>query len=286
MESALEKLTNIMEKVERNTSSKSSFYILLSKKSAKIRTQFNPLIELDAGKKYEMSLLNLETYFSFPNIDATNNHFRYIADAHLTSGESYGRFGEGRHEKPASHGGGTWTDVFIPEGCYEITDINDYIQRTMKENGHYDTVNNEYYISLQPNTNTLKSVLNIAPNYKVDFRSDNSIRAVLGFAKKIYNEGYNESEQIVNIMNVTSLRITSDIIGASYTNGSTANVIYSFFPNVGPGYKIIEVPTNLVYLPVTLSTISSMETKLTDQNGKLVNLRGEELSIRFHIREV
>ena len=283
MESALEKLTNIMEKVERNTSSKSSFYILLSKKSAKIRTQFNPLIELDAGKKYEMSLLNLETYFSFPNIDATNNHFRYTpyVDPDVRSDDS----DDWRSSRPASDGG-TWTDVFIPEGCYEITDINDYIQRTMKENGHYDTVNNEYYISLQPNTNTLKSVLNIAPNYKVDFRSDNSIRAVLGFAKKIYNEGYNESEQIVNIMNVTSLRITSDIIGASYTNGSTANVIYSFFPNVGPGYKIIEVPTNLVYLPVTLSTISSMETKLTDQNGKLVNLRGEELSIRFHIREV
>src|SRR5688572_26421744 len=262
MESALEKLTTIMEKVERNTSSKSSFYILLSKRSAKIRTQFNPLIELDAGKKYEMSLLNLETYFSFPNIDATNNHFRYIPDVHVRSRDS--------DEKLASEGGGTWTDVFIPEGCYEITDINDYIQRTMKENGHYDTVNNEYYISLQPNTNTLKSVLNIAPNYKVDFGSDNSIRAVLGFAKKIYNEGYNESEEIVNIMNVTSLRITSDIIGASYTNGSTANVIYSFFPNVGPGYKIIEVPTNLVYLPITLSTISSMETKLTDQNGKLV----------------
>jgi hypothetical protein len=28
-----------------------------------------------------------------------------------------------------------------------------------------------------------------------------------------------------------------------------------------------------------------METKLTDQNGKLLNLRGEEVSIRFHIRE-
>src|SRR5688572_557208 len=122
MESALEKLTNIMEKVERNTSSKSSFYILLSKKSAKIRTKFNPLIELDAGKKYEMSLLNLETYFSFPNIDATNNHFRYTSfvdpdERSTDDGENVG----------------TWTDVFIPEGCYEITDINDYIQRTMKE---------------------------------------------------------------------------------------------------------------------------------------------------------
>ena len=145
---------------------------------------------------------------------------------------------------------------------------------------------NEPMFRLQPNSNTLKSVLTIATNYKVDFMSDNSIRTVLGFNRGIYSEGYNESEQIVNIMNVTSLRVTSDIIGASYTNGATANVIYSFFPNVGPGYKIIEVPTNLVYLPVTLSTISSMETKLTDQNGKLVNLRGEELSIRFHIREV
>ena len=79
--------------------------------------------------------------------------------------------------------------------------------------------------------------------------------------------------------------MTSDIIGSSYTNGSTENVVYSFFPNVGPGYKIIEVPTNLVYLPITMNTISAMETKLTDQNGKLINLRGEELSIRFHIRE-
>src|SRR5688572_27036942 len=126
MESALEKLTTIMEKVERNTSSKSSFYILLSKKSAKIRTKFNPLIELDAGKKYEMSLLNLETYFSFPNIDATNNHFRYIPDFNVRSLDD--------GERSDDIGSSPWTDVFIPEGCYEITDINDYIQRTMKEN--------------------------------------------------------------------------------------------------------------------------------------------------------
>ena len=193
MESALEKIATTMEKVERNTDPKSSFYILLSKKSAKIRTRYNPLIELDASKKYEMALINLETYYSFPNIDATNNHFRYSPD-----------------------GGDTWFDVNIPEGCYEITDINDYLQRIMKEHGHYDAANEESYISIQPNSNTLKSVLSIAPNYKVDFTSDNSIRTVLGFSRWVYSEGYNESEEIVNIMNVNSLRVTSDIIGASY----------------------------------------------------------------------
>src|SRR6218665_2552712 len=165
----------------------------------------------------------------------------------------------------------------------------------MKENGHYaaaagdgDVGGEIYPISIQPNNNTLKSVLDIDANYKVDFTTANSIRSVLGFNRQIYSAGYNESDNIVNkiIRNVNSLRVTSDVIGSSYSNGTTENVIYSFFPNVGPGYKIIEVPVNLVYLPITLFTISSMETKLTDQNGKLLNLRGEELSIRFQIREV
>src|ERR1043165_9898379 len=227
MESTLEKIAVTMEKVERNTDPKSSFYILVSKKSSKIRTRYKPLIELDRNKKYEMTLVNLERYYSFPNLDCTNNSFRYSPDD-----------------------GGAWIEINIPEGCYECADINEYIQRIMKERGHYDTGNDKPRISIQPNSNTLKSVLNITPNYKVDFRPDNSIRTVLGFNPRVYHEGYHESEEIVNIMNVTSLRVTSDIIGASYTNGTTGNVIYSFFPNVGPGYKIIEVPANLIYLPV------------------------------------
>jgi len=261
MEALLEKIAVNTEKTAHNTEPKDSFYILVSEKSTRIRTKFNPLIELDKNKKYEMALVNLETYNSFPNIDATNNNFRYSPDS-----------------------GKTWVDIEIPEGSYEIVDIDEYIQRIMKENGHYDTENEKYNITLEPNNNTLKSVLNIAANYEVDFTTANSIRTVLGFRSLKYSSGYNESETIVNIVGINSLRVTSDIIGSSYSNGSTENTIYSFFPNVGPGYKIIEVPVNLVYLPITLHTISVMETKLTDQNGKLINLRGEELSIRFHIR--
>jgi hypothetical protein len=242
-----------LERIAKNTDPKSSFYILLSKNSTQIRTKFNPLIELDKSKKYEMALVNLETYYSFPNIDATNNNFRYSPD-----------------------NGTTWFNIDIPEGSYEIVDINEYIQRNLKDNES---------ITIEPNNNTLKSVLRIAANYKVDFTTTNSIRSVLGFNSKVYTAGYTESENIVNIITINSVRVTSDIIGASYSNGTTGDIIYSFFPNVGPGYKIIEVPANLIYLPITTHTISSMETKLTDQNGKLLNLRGEEVSIRFHIRE-
>ena len=61
--------------------------------------------------------------------------------------------------------------------------------------------------------------------------------------------------------------------------------IYSFFPMVSPGYKIIESPVNLVYLPITLDVIDSLGVSITDQDDNLLNLRDEKLKIRFHIRE-
>ena|SRR6218665_3448676 len=140
----------------------------------------------------------------------------------------------------------------------------------MKAAGHYNSAADDHNITIEANNNTLKTVLRIAEGYAVDFTTPN-------FNDRRYLSGYSESENIVDIMSITSLRVTYGIIGASYTNGTTGNVIYLFFPNVRPGYKIVKEPVNLVFLPITLSTISSMETTLTDQNGKL--------SIRFVIRE-
>ena len=256
-------MERLLERIAANTDPKVSFHILLSGRTSDMKTTFKQCIKLDEDKKYEMALVSLETYYSFANIDRTNNNFKYSSDD-----------------------GSTWKNIDIPEGCYEIEDINQCIRRIMKENNHYDAANDRYFIELKPNKNTLRSVLNIAENYKVDFTTRNSIRSVLGFNKKEYAAGYNESENIVDIISINSLRVTSDIIGSSYSNEEKENIVYSFFPDVGPGYKIIEVPVNLVYLPITLKTIESMETKLTDQNGKLVNLRGEELSIRFHLRQM
>jgi len=68
--------------------------------------------------------------------------------------------------------------------------------------------------------------------------------------------------------------------------GERKNTIYSFFLNVSPGYKIVENPRNLVYLPVISDKINKMDTVVTDQNGKQLNLRGENLTIRYHLREI
>jgi len=80
--------------------------------------------------------------------------------------------------------------------------------------------------------------------------------------------------------------VNVDVIRGSYVNGRTQNTIYSFFPNVSPGYKIVENRRNLVYLPVILDKINKMETVDTEKNGKQLNHRGENLAIRYHLREI
>ena len=85
---------------------------------------------MKTDRKYEIALVNLETYYSFPNVDDTNNQFSYSPD-----------------------GGETWHRILIPEGSYDIEDINRVIQQKIKQNGHAANV------TISENTNTLKAVL-------------------------------------------------------------------------------------------------------------------------------
>ena len=252
----------LLEKIVKNTTHKTSFQIILSSNKTNFNTRFNPKLELEREKVYEIALVNLETYYSFPNIDETNNVFVYSPD-----------------------NGNSWVKIKIPEGSYEIDDINNTIQHEMEKRGHYDEINEDYYINISANSNTLKSVLILEKDYQVDFNDQNSLAKVLGFTGAKYTGGFHESENVVDILRINSILVNIDIISGSYVNGTTKSTIYSFFPDVSPGYKITESPVNLVYLPITLDTIDNLNVTITDQDYNLLNLRNEKLTIRFHIRE-
>ena len=253
---------SLLQRIVENTAPKQGFSFIVSDNQSRILTQFSPPLQLSEGKSYEMALVNLETYYSFPNIHAGNNSFRYSAD-----------------------GGANWFPIALSIGSYGIEDINNEIQRLLRLNGH------KTKIILDANRATLRATLTLARDYQVDFDVENSINTVLGFGRKVYaydrgTNGYTEGDLIVNIISINSILVNSDIIHGSYVNGTQQSTIYSFFPDVDPGMKILQTPQNLVYLPVTLRTINRMETHLTDQNGTPIDLRGENLTIRFHLREV
>ena len=99
----------LLEKIAKNTEHKTSFKIIVRDNKSSFNTRFNPKLELDRDKVYKIALVNLETYYSFPNINETNNIFVYSPD-----------------------NGNSWVKIKIPKGSYEIDDINNTIQHEKK----------------------------------------------------------------------------------------------------------------------------------------------------------
>ena len=149
-------MQDLLKQIVNNTEPTRSFSIVVSDNKNRIKTWFKPLIQLNKKKDYEIALINLETYYSFQNIDRSNNYFTYSPNLDPL-----------------------WFDIIIPEGSYHVEDINEFVQREMRKNDHYHKANDMDYIEISANTKTLKSEMFLKRNYEVDFRKEKSINSLL-----------------------------------------------------------------------------------------------------------
>ena len=247
-----------LQKLVQHAEPKPSYNIIVSGKSSRLRTRFNPPLVFPSVPScyYEMALLRLETYYSFPNIDATKNCVKVRIGAK------------------------GWKTIKLRVGCYEIDAVNKELQRLIVEAG-----GKKDKVVVSPDNTFLQVELEVKDKeYEVDFRVEHSLCTVLGFNARIYTLGKYSSENTVDIMSVNSIMVHCDIIVGSRLNGVEAPIIYNFFPDARPGDKIISTPKNLIYVPLTMDVISHMTCWLTDQSGKELDLRGEELTITFYMK--
>jgi hypothetical protein len=114
-----------------------------------------------------------------------------------------------------------------------------------------------------------------------------SIGELLGFSTETKvlepNKTYS-GDKTVTILKVDSIDVTCNIIQGSYRNGENHHILHTFYPTVAPGYKIVERPQNLVYLPLNTSFISDIVLNILDQDGNHIDFRGEGITIRLHIK--
>ena len=252
----------LLQIIAENTEAKDSFYIIATAKGKSTVTQsFSPPLifrqRSNGTTNYEMALVGLNTYYSFPNIDETNNTVTMF-------------------KKVAKE----WQElntVVLGTGCYEVEAIDKEIKRQMGWG-------KDAPVKFAPNNSTLNCVMNVKKDYKVNFAVENSLASVLGFSQKEYYEGRWESDEIVNILKVNSILVYCDIISGSRVDGLEKPIIFHFSPNVAPGIKIVIEPQQPIYLPITVDTISQMTIWLTDQEGRPIDLRGENIVFNFHVR--
>lgn len=216
-----------------------------------------PPLKLSKGV-WEIGLVNFTTYNSIPNIEmGSNNTFNY----------------------------GT-TIISIPTGAYEIDAINKLAKEQArvsdgKKDGEKDN------LEIRANLNTLK--VEIWSREKIiTFPATGSIAPVLGFKTGVTltpNE-WHSSTEVVAINKINVIRIECNVVRGSYDNGRESHVIHEFYPTVPPGFKIVEIPRNVIYLPVSTTQLDKICISLKDQRGEPINLMGEIVNVRLHLRRV
>ena len=186
-----------------------SLTFILSGESSVLESFYFPPIELSSHKKYVLGLIELLTFNSIPNIDESCNR--------LNLGEQV---------------------IKLPTGSYEIADIDNYIQKALQATG--------ITFSLTANNNTLKSIIKCSGI--INFKPKNTIASLLGFKKVLFNPHRSHtSSSPVKILKFNVLRVECNITSGAYINNKKVHTIHEFFPAVPPGYKILEIPSKVIY---------------------------------------
>lgn len=230
----------------------SSITLTLTGTSSTLSAHFCPEIDLDDQNSYSCCLLDFYTFNSIPNVHERNNKIYYSKDK-----------------------GNTLEYIEVPVGSYEIEELVSFLNVQFKKR----SISTE----ISTDKNTMKCW--IKTEVYIDFVEKGSLRDILGFNPWLLGVGQYVSDHVINIQRVNNLRIDCDLITGSYHNGQGTHTIYEFDPSYcKPGYKIIEQPKHLIYLPVSRRRISTINISILDENGGLVDFRGETITVRVHIK--
>ena len=103
-------MEKLLKQIVNNSEPKRSLSIVVSDIKTRFKAWFKPPVELDKKKDYEIALIILETYYSFPNINKSNNCFTYSPNLDAL-----------------------WIQIIISGGRYHVEDINEFIQREIRK---------------------------------------------------------------------------------------------------------------------------------------------------------
>ncbi len=218
-------------------------YILLDVKGSEYKYNFHPNNPLILGENPEIGVKNVFLWHTYPNISKKydNDHFRYTV-------------------------GDDWQTVNIPEGMYDIDDLNKVLS------------NKEIDAMFKVNTATFKCLLELGVGVKFDF-SSGELYKILGLEPKIYDSS-EEGQKIINITRgVDRILIRCNLVSRPYQK-EYSDVLYDILPIGTPGSAIHENIDAVEYHKCKNSVIREIEIRVTDNNNNLVKLT-EHFSLKL-----
>ena len=187
-----------------------------------------------------MVLANLSIYYTWKNVKSIygNNKFKISASI--------------------------WNETFdLPDGSYNISEIQDYIEYTIKK---HETIGENAPILIHSNTINDRIVFKIKSRYKLELLSKETMK-LLGSTKDIVDKDKN-SENVARLENVEVVLVHCNLVNNAYQQHS--RVLFTFVPNKQYGQLISISPKSLVFLKTMNTEFSEIEIWFTDQNNNVL----------------
>ena len=148
----------------------------------------------------------------------------------------------------------------MPDGLYNISEIQDYIEYIIKK---HETIDQNAPILIYANTINNRTVFKIKTGYKLELLSKETMK-LLGSTKDIIDSDKN-SENVPRLKNVEVVLVHCDLVNNSYQQHS--RVLFTFVPNKQYGQLISISPHSLIFLKTMNTEFSEIDIWFTDQNN-------------------
>ena len=203
-----------------------------------LKLKLTDKLDLRFGAKV-IALSNLNIYYTWKNIKSSynNNKFKILPP---TLNEEY----------------------ILPDGCYSISDIQDYFEYILQKHGeNTDKPSILIYVNKIENSITFK----IKNGYNLELLTKETMKLLGSTKKKITKDKNGENVPLLEIAEV--VLVNCNIVNNDYQQES--RVLYTFVPNKSFGSLLDISPSNQIFLKTFNSEYDEIVVWLTDQ---IVNL--------------
>lgn len=230
----------------------------------------------------QVSVASISIYFSWFNISSATTNSQYNNNAYTYTWYDAG--------------GATTHNVVMPDGYYEVTDLNAYLQREMVLNGHYlldgagqfiyylELVVNQTYYGIQMNSFPIPTAIPagwtnpagltfpaVATTPQITIPSNNNFGKVIGFNAGTYPPvvqatDYSKlSDFTPQITPINSLILSCTLLNNKYSNPNT--LLYSFTTQGTPFGSLISIQVpQFAFVDIVDGSYTDFTIQFFDQN--------------------
>ena len=189
-----------------------------------------------------MTLANLSIYYTWKNVKSTYNNNKFKISVP------------------------TWNETFgLPEGSYNISEIQDYIEYIIKK---HKKIGENAPILIYANTINNRIVFKIKSGYKLELSSKETMK-LLGSTKDT-TDAHQNSENVPKLENVEVVLVHCNLVNNTYQQHS--RVLFTVVPTKQCGQLINISPHLLVFLKTMNIDFSEIEIRFTDQNNNALEI--------------